>query len=103
MFIERKLHHESWVSDPSVKERFQLPGRLGRDFLEGKYSAEDLVNDFQRKKLASEATKQMLSARKGGEKMIDEERLGNMYNLIKAVQTRMVVWWRSEIVVARLI
>lgn len=91
MFIERKLHHESWVSNPSVKERFQLPGRLGRDFMDGKYSAEDLVNDFQRKILASEANKQMLSPRSGGEKTIDAERLASMYNLVKAVQTRMVV------------
>ena len=41
--MERKLHHESWVMEPSAKERFQIEAKNARAFLEGSYTPAYLV------------------------------------------------------------
>ena len=43
MFVERKLHHESWVESPSVKERFQLFSENINGYLSGSLSPEEVV------------------------------------------------------------
>eukprot|EP00397_Hematodinium_sp_SG-2012_P013825 GEMP01014049.1.p1 GENE.GEMP01014049.1~~GEMP01014049.1.p1 ORF type:complete len:445 (+),score=103.09 GEMP01014049.1:97-1431(+) len=41
-WVEVKTHHESWVRDQSIKERFKLPFDGAVDFLRGAISVDDL-------------------------------------------------------------
>lgn len=55
VFVERKTHNESWVQSDSVKQRFELPQRDVRAFLDGQLDVEaELGGDAQRVALASE-------------------------------------------------
>ena len=37
IFMERKTHHESWANMKSVKERFDMPCKAVRPFLDGEW------------------------------------------------------------------
>lgn len=49
--MERKVYNEAKsdksgkasFAEPSVKDRFQLPARKARDFIDGKYSADAVI------------------------------------------------------------
>lgn len=46
VFIERKTHRDSWTGEVSVKERISLKEEDVVDFLEGRLSVEDAVQDL---------------------------------------------------------
>lgn len=46
VFIERKTHHENWVEKDSVKERFELNAENVYDFMKGKYTVNDFVQQL---------------------------------------------------------
>jgi len=58
IFVERKIHHESWVQKPSIKQRFVLEEAQIYPYLQGKFKESqyerillrDGVNDANRKK-----------------------------------------------------
>jgi SPX domain protein involved in polyphosphate accumulation/uncharacterized membrane protein YidH (DUF202 family) len=41
LFVERKTHHDSWVSTKSIKERFSLAERHATDYFTGRWSVSD--------------------------------------------------------------
>jgi SPX domain protein involved in polyphosphate accumulation/uncharacterized membrane protein YidH (DUF202 family) len=41
LFVERKTHHDSWVSSKSIKERFSLAERHATDYFTGRWSLSD--------------------------------------------------------------
>jgi len=44
VFVERKVHHESWVKEASVKERFKLPWKKMGAFLEGNFDPAEAID-----------------------------------------------------------
>ncbi len=49
VFVEQKTHHEQWVDQPSVKERFQLDSDLVKAYLEGTFKYEELIPRLKKK------------------------------------------------------
>ncbi|ORZ10735.1 VTC domain-domain-containing protein [Absidia repens] len=49
VFIERKTHHASWLDGASVKDRFRLDEPQVNDFLEGRYTADQVAHDMKTK------------------------------------------------------
>lgn len=45
VWVEMKTHHESWVQNQSIKERFRLPFNRVHDFLNGSVSVESLLSE----------------------------------------------------------
>jgi SPX domain protein involved in polyphosphate accumulation/uncharacterized membrane protein YidH (DUF202 family) len=49
LFVERKIHHESWVQETSTKERFILPSRKIDSFIAGEYLVADFMEELKKK------------------------------------------------------
>ena len=48
VFLERKTHHESWVTAKSVKERFPIKSKHVQPFLEGKFSPAESMKKWMK-------------------------------------------------------
>lgn len=48
VFMERKTHHESWVNDKSVKERFPIKTKNVEDYLEGNFDAVESMKRWKK-------------------------------------------------------
>ncbi|CAO3627233.1 unnamed protein product [Cunninghamella echinulata] len=49
IYIERKTHHAPWLNGTSVKDRVRLKDSLINPFIQGSYTADDLVLDLKAK------------------------------------------------------
>ncbi|PHZ14729.1 uncharacterized protein RHIMIDRAFT_290383 [Rhizopus microsporus ATCC 52813] len=49
VYVERKTHKAAWLDGKSVKDRFKLKQTLINDYLAGRYTADDLVEDLRMK------------------------------------------------------
>ncbi|ORZ09885.1 VTC domain-domain-containing protein, partial [Absidia repens] len=49
VFIERKTHHAPWLDGASVKDRFRLDEPQVNDFLQGRYTADQVAHDMKTK------------------------------------------------------
>ncbi|KAI8097463.1 VTC domain-containing protein [Halteromyces radiatus] len=49
IFIERKTHHAPWLDGASVKDRFRLDESQVNDFLQGRYTADQVAHDMATK------------------------------------------------------
>ncbi|KAI8334640.1 VTC domain-containing protein [Chlamydoabsidia padenii] len=49
IFIERKTHHAPWLDGASVKDRFRLDESQVNDFLQGRYTADQVAHDMKTK------------------------------------------------------
>ncbi|KAG1149447.1 hypothetical protein G6F37_000443 [Rhizopus arrhizus] len=49
VYVERKTHKAAWLEGKSVKDRFRIKQGLVNDYLIGRYTADDLVEDLRMK------------------------------------------------------
>lgn len=49
VFVERKTHHQNWVMENSIKERFDLNESDVYDFVRGNYTVEDYNSHLQQR------------------------------------------------------
>jgi len=62
VYVERKTHHESWVGEASIKQRFAVKEKHLYDFLHGTYTLdEDLRKAVQRKEMKQKEADEALT------------------------------------------
>ena len=76
VYVERKTHHESWVGEPSTKERFSFDRALLPGFLGGKIPADEaLATMVARGELSDEQAADHLQLAREVQDMVTEEGL----------------------------
>eukprot|EP00922_Rhytidocystis_sp_ex-Travisia-forbesii_P061574 GHVS01091234.1.p1 GENE.GHVS01091234.1~~GHVS01091234.1.p1 ORF type:complete len:226 (-),score=30.70 GHVS01091234.1:8-685(-) len=49
IFVERKVHHDSWTGEESSKDRFSIPQKKVFPFMKGTLTIDEYVNDLAKK------------------------------------------------------
>eukprot|EP00922_Rhytidocystis_sp_ex-Travisia-forbesii_P061566 GHVS01091226.1.p1 GENE.GHVS01091226.1~~GHVS01091226.1.p1 ORF type:complete len:536 (-),score=76.79 GHVS01091226.1:1020-2627(-) len=88
IFVERKIHHDSWTGEESSKERFCIPQKKVFPFMKGTLTIDEYVNDLAKKTGASLHGKKLWHMLKLGREVQKEILSKNLQPMVRTSYLR---------------